>query len=526
MNLQRKCSSTFFKKGNTPWIKGRKIPQASSAAEVEEARPVLRMGLAEFSLVTKTGLDGSSLSTPDCEGRSGNVRLLRPSAATRLADLKDTSFEGTRLVDNARMISTFNQATEHHRRVSPSCLEHLRIADEVKFRLGVEGDTGVCHMQDYHTPVQAVQVIGDQKTRPGPNPAAVNVGLGIGLQDTPMGSTRVWTLLPYAPLSEFAMGKHIGDQLSLQGVLIKYMTTDGDSRSASGVDAALKVLHPMWEVKRLADPGHLGQSQFRRCQRATFSDAMFCCKTRERTRKAHTVFSQDVKARCSLVLKKMMETFAGDLTALKKELPRVLTATIKCYAGDCSNCARYSVVCSGRVNSSWWTRSMFLGTNKISVLNMNESDEHLLQEILKMKLSVEMVDRMKLYTDTQKCEAANRSLSVSLPKNVNYSRNMIGRASSTIHRLNNGPGTSTMSKCAKMGVELCTRVRRSLRQMDAESEYQKQYQKMPAVAKRKLIQHGGRISDLLEYRRKHDSNSDYQKGQLDGVPLHNEHSYS
>jgi len=157
---------------------------------------------------------------------------------------------------------------------------------------------------------------------------------------------------------------------------------------------------------------------------------------------------------------------------------------------------------------------------------MNESDEHLLQEILKMKLSVEMVDRMKLYTDTQKCEAANRSLSVSLPKNVNYSRNMIGRASSTIHRLNNGPGTSTMSKCAKMGVELCTRVRRSLRQMDAESEYQKQYQKMPAVAKRKLIQHGGRISDLLEYRRKHDSNSDYQKGQLDGVPLHNEHSYS
>jgi hypothetical protein len=333
-------------------------------------------------------------------------------------------------------------------------------------------------------------------------------------------------LSPYAPLSEFAMGKHIGDQLSLQGVLIKYVTTDGDSRSASGVDAALKVLHPMWEVKRLADPGHLGQSQFRRCQRATFSDAMFCCKTRERTRKAHTVFSQDVKARCSLVLKKMMETFAGDLTALKKELPRVLTATIKCYAGDCSNCARYSVVCSGSVNSSWWTRSMFLGTNKISVLNMNESDEHLLQEILKMKLSVEMVDRMKLYTDTQKCEAANRSLSVSLPKNVNYSRNMIGRASSTIHRLNNGPGTSTMSKFAKMGVELCTRVRRSLRQMDAESEYQKQYQKMPAVAKRKLIQHGGRISDLLEYRRKHDSNSDYQKGQLDGVPFHNEHSYS
>ncbi len=262
------------------------------------------------------------------------------------------------------------------------------------------------------------------------------------------------------------MGKHIGDQLSRQGVLIKYVTTDGDSPSARGVDEAVKVLHPMWEVKRLADPGHLGQSQFRRCQRATFSDSMFGCKTREQTRKAHTVFCQDVKAGCSLVCKKLMETFAGDLRALKATLPNVLMATLKCYAGDCSDCSRHSYVCSGRVNSSWWTRSMFLATNKITVLNMDDSYKHLLQEILKMKLSVQMIDQMKLYTDTQKCEAANRSLSVSLPKNVNYSRNMTGRASSTIHRLNNGPGTSTMLKCADTGVDLCPRVRRSLRQMD------------------------------------------------------------
>jgi hypothetical protein len=169
---------------------------------------------------------------------------------------------------------------------------------------------------------------------------------------------------------------------------------------------------------------------------------------------------------------------------------------------------------------------MFLGTNKITVLNMDDSDKHLLQEILKMKLSVEMIDQMKLYTDTQKCEAANRSLSVSLPKNVNYSRNMAGRASSTIHRLNNGPGTSTMLKCADTGFDLCPRVRRSLRQMDAESEYQKNYQKMPAVAKRHLKQHGGKISDLLEYKRTHETDSDYHKGQLDVVPSSSEHSYS
>ena len=64
------------------------------------------------------------------------------------------------------------------------------------------------------------------------------------------------------------------------------------------------------------------------------------------------------------------------------------------------------------------------------------------------------------------------------------------------------------------------------RQMDAESEYQKQYQKMPAVAKWQLTQHGGEISDLLEYQRTHDTDSDYHKGQLYVVPSMSEHSYS
>ena len=63
---------------------------------------------------------------------------------------------------------------------------------------------------------------------------------------------------------------------------------------------------------------------------------------------------------------------------------------------------------------------MFLVSNKIHHLNMDESNKDLLLEILKIKLSTASVEQMKLYTDTQKCEAVNRSLSVSLPKNVNF----------------------------------------------------------------------------------------------------------
>ena len=62
--------------------------------------------------------------------------------------------------------------------------------------------------------------------------------------------------------SEYDMGHEIGSQLSLHGILVKYAATDGDSRSAQGLGNDMKILQPMWSVQRLADPPHLGQSQF------------------------------------------------------------------------------------------------------------------------------------------------------------------------------------------------------------------------------------------------------------------------
>ena len=56
------------------------------------------------------------------------------------------------------------------------------------------------------------------------------------------------------------MGHEIGGQLSLQGILIKFATTD--SVSAQGLDNVLKIIQPMWSVQRSTDPTHMGQSQF------------------------------------------------------------------------------------------------------------------------------------------------------------------------------------------------------------------------------------------------------------------------
>ena len=69
-----------------------------------------------------------------------------------------------------------------------------------------------------------------------------------------------------------------------------------------------------------------------------------------------------------------------------------------------------------------------------------------------MKFRVTSVEQMKLYTDTQKCKAINRALSVSLPKNVNFCDTMEGRRSLAIYRVINDPGTFTIKQCEYSGI--------------------------------------------------------------------------
>lgn len=58
-----------------------------------------------------------------------------------------------------------------------------------------------------------------------------------------------------------------------------------------------------------------------------------------------------------------------------------------------------------------------------------------------MKFS-DAISSMKLYNTTNKNEAVHRSMSVNLPKNVNFSRGMEAILASGIHKNNKMPGTS------------------------------------------------------------------------------------
>ncbi|ESO88698.1 hypothetical protein LOTGIDRAFT_165486 [Lottia gigantea] len=93
------------------------------------------------------------------------------------------------------------------------------------------------------------------------------------------------------------MGRIIGEDLSIQGVLIKFATRDGDSTSATGIEEAMRTLHPMWKIEKLADPAHLSASQFHQCCKANLSHIMFRGKTNVLKTNQKKTLSQDIKSR-------------------------------------------------------------------------------------------------------------------------------------------------------------------------------------------------------------------------------------
>ena len=101
------------------------------------------------------------------------------------------------------------------------------------------------------------------------------------------------------------------------------------------------------------------------------------------------------------------------------------------------------------------------------------------------------------------------------------------RASSTTHKLNNGPDNSTVEKCKHSGFELSAPVKCSLHQMDKETDYQKRDLRRPQVVKKQLLKHGNKIREHLQYKHlRQCQQADYQKGLIDPNSLSGDNSQS
>ena len=78
----------------------------------------------EKYLVTNKSSDGTPRTMPDCEGSPGSTRLLQPErtpSSDLKTDRKAQDNDGMRLVDNDKLVESWNTAYRLHRQDSLQC---------------------------------------------------------------------------------------------------------------------------------------------------------------------------------------------------------------------------------------------------------------------------------------------------------------------------------------------------------------------------------------------------------------------
>ncbi|CAG2202196.1 unnamed protein product [Mytilus edulis] len=193
-------------------------------------------------------------------------------------------------------------------------------------------------------------------------------------------------------------------------------------------------------VNRLADTIHRGQSQFREVLRAKFSVGMFPGATKAQRNDIKIAFANDLKLRSHGIMKCLFAKYNGDRQQISKCLPRIVKSVVNCYSGNCSDTCRWSItLCNGGIKTSWWYKSINLSSHGLQngSLKPNKTDKLLIESLLEMKLSQTALNQMQFFSNTNKCESVNRTISTYLPKNKNFSRNALGRASAAVLKVNN-----------------------------------------------------------------------------------------
>lgn len=298
------------------------------------------------------------------------------------------------------------------------------------------------------------------------------------------------------------------------GAIISAVTTDGDSKSANAIED-INVEKGIPPPEKLRDPSHLSRLQGKHIQKQRFSQGMFPATTKAVKEKILKKFSTNVRLRCNAEIKCAVKKFAGDFEKMASHLDKVTETMLACYNNDCgSKCRQYSMVCGKHAP---WPHSYLTHGKRLC---MTDHDLQLLKQCILFRTSYENVQKIRLNTSTQKCEAVNRAYRKSLPKNVVNKRNAAGRAHSVIHELNNGPGDSVYAKLQKLGIEVekGSHVARSLKKQQDRFVYDQKRQKTGKYAARRKY-HRVRRQQLYDDRQKDAASAEtYAKGLMD--PMH------
>ena len=328
------------------------------------------------------------------------------------------------------------------------------------------------------------------------------------------------TLNRYEGLTERNAGQHIGRSVGEQGIRITHVTTDGDAKLFKGVEEVTQTA-----VKRCSDTVHLGQTQTKKAKGIEWSEHLFSgcsSKTRAKKKEYTNALAMDIRNRSFAILKSLHQKYEGQLPEIQKAAKDSILAAICCYQGDCKDCPGNTTACLGTEDSnesSWLLKSSILQEHKITNLNTTATDVELMTDILELVLGHDNLEKTQFLSHTNHNEAANRSMSVSLPKNIKYSRCLHGRVACVIDTWNYGLGEAIRRQHRRLGLNISRGQSNVFKRLQRQSRYHKAYTR--SAAKKQLRRKRDSYLRLSKRQAQpHVTQGDYDKHHLDN------HNYS
>lgn len=310
--------------------------------------------------------------------------------------------------------------------------------------------------------------------------------------------------------NEEEWAKHSFLDLNEAGLEVEYLTTDPDS---SAYRAAMQLYDDgtsSTEPQHLLDTRHVSQNHRKFIKNMTELTKHMPGRTKADRQKMQNKFSIDLADRCQAEFTQAFEKFPKNVFKFKSTLSYTCDAVVDCYHGKHDLCSVYSFACMANSNATWLQRSPCLDAD--FVVEPCDESSALIRKCVEYRLGQNMLTKTRMNTNTQKCEASNRSMRRSVPKNVTFSRNFPGRSHSAAHNINHGPGESIYKLCKAVGspISAGTRVSRSLNQQQNISQCHKKRKS----AKRYKEARSRKRRALFSLYERHQEEVKYEKNML------------
>ena len=302
------------------------------------------------------------------------------------------------------------------------------------------------------------------------------------------------------------------------------MVTDADSSNyLAAVDVYESGLSDTQPIQNL-DPMHLKRNQADKIKHANFKKEHFRCKTQSEKAKLQAQLALDLSLRCHGEHAAAYSHYKYDNDKVLNHLSGTIGCLLKCYTGIHTDCNKYSLLCCGKAKQNWFTDNPYCDPQFRMCLD--EEGENTMRGLIEYRLRAEKIRKVPTLKNTQKCEAANRGITASVPKNITFVTNVAGRVHSAVSRMNWGPGQAIFNQADYFGAPLPagTRVTRHLLKMDRINAYRKAYKK----SSKAILSRYKSKKAMYDAHRHRATTDTYRKNMMlpERQALLREHSYS